>query len=254
LASYGPGAGPWETGKPEDFGLSQEKLEEADAIIEEKLAFDDNERFCFLLVKDGVLVHEHYYGDHTADERHTVYSVGKTVSSSLVGVAVSKGLLDLDTPIHEYGVDVSHFGKFGDQVTTRSLLGQNSGEGKYAPGSKYIYDSGQYINTISAVLDQVTPDGVGVGQWGTEHLTSKMGMQEYWQHQQQAINVGSGPPASCRELARIGQLLLNRGKWPVGSVLNSTLSGKEHRQVEQLISEDYLSQMTSPAYPVSVYI
>ena len=244
---------------PESHGLSTIKLEQAGKRLEEALAAGRNERYCFLLVKDGVLVHEQYYGSHSADEKHTVFSVGKTWASALVGVAVSKGLLDIDRPIVEYGVDVSDFGVYGSKVTTRAILGQASGEGKHEPGSKYIYDSGRWINTISTVLDKVT-GGVGVGKWGTEHMTELLGAPGFWANQQDNIAVGGGQSATCRELARMGQLLLNRGKWVVGGSSSSgnnataaAAAASKPRRIEQLISADYVSQMTSPAFPDANY-
>lgn len=88
-------------------------------------------RFCLLVVKDGVIMHEAVYANTTA----TVYesdSLGKTITASVVATAVEHGLVDLDTPIHTYGVapgqanwsasGVDYF----EQVTLRHLLGQHT--------------------------------------------------------------------------------------------------------------------------------
>ena len=55
---------------------------------------------CFLVVKDGELVHEQYYANHSSTTYETD-SLAKTMVAQLVGVAVTKGLLDLDTPISQ---------------------------------------------------------------------------------------------------------------------------------------------------------
>ena len=60
-------------------------------------------------------------------------------------------------PVAEYGVEPrADFGPYWPRVTTRHLLSQTSGEGRYEPGTEFLYDSGQWINHISYVLDKVT--------------------------------------------------------------------------------------------------
>lgn len=230
FGQYGPGPHEWEVGSPEDHGLDSDELAKAASNVHEL-----SQRYCFLVVKDGVLVHETYWSGNK-DTTHPSYSVGKTFASSLVGVAVKQGLLDIDRPLAEYGVTPrADFGDYWDKITTRSLLGQASGEGKYAPGTDFKYDSSTYINHISYVLNKAV--GEGTGKWGTEHLTTPLGVPKFWSSQQGDIGVGGGQQATCRDLARIGQLILNKGKWPVNGELT------------ELMSEKYVEEMTSPAYP-----
>eukprot|EP00729_Bicosta_minor_P027883 gene27883-11534_t len=58
--TLGPGAGPWVLESPEHHGLSSAKL---------KLAADRvkriRERYCFVVIKDGALVHESYFANST---------------------------------------------------------------------------------------------------------------------------------------------------------------------------------------------
>lgn len=152
------------------------------AKVHEGLAFGDNERYCFLVVKDGALVHETYWGNNNKDSTHTTYSVGKTAASLLTGVAVGKGILDIDRTLKSYGVEPqADFGPFFKNATTRHFLSQSSGEGRFEPGTKYMYDSRTWINHISKVLGKVT--GEGVGTWATKHLTGPLGMPAYWANQ-----------------------------------------------------------------------
>jgi len=72
-------------------GLDPALVARADAEVE-----GIAKRYCFVLVKDGLIVHERYYGGSAQDGTHTAYSTGKTMASAAVGVAVTQGLLDLD--------------------------------------------------------------------------------------------------------------------------------------------------------------
>lgn len=231
FGQYGPGPNEWQIDSPEKHGLDSDELDKAARNVQEI-----NERYCFLVVKDGVLVHETYWKGNK-DTTHTAYSVGKTFASSLVGVAVTQGKLDIDIPLAEYGVTPKvDFGDYWEKVTTRTLLGQASGEGKYAPGTEFIYDSSSYIDHISYVLNKAV--GEGTGKWGTTHLTEPLGTPGFWSTQQGDIQVGGGQQASCRDLARIGQLIINKGKWI-----------DANGELFQLIDEKYIEEMTSPAYP-----
>ena len=67
-------------------------------------------RDCFLVVKDGVLLHEEYYGGVTADAPIATDSVGLLATMALVGVAEAQGLFNLDTPLATYGVNAGKGG------------------------------------------------------------------------------------------------------------------------------------------------
>jgi len=240
-ALQGPGNGAWKRGLPAFHGLSHAKLEEATQRVDAALgAGVGAERYCFLMVKDGKIVHEHYYGDNKESDKNIVWSVGKTAAAAMVGQAVEQGLMDIDKPLEELGVEPrADFGRFWPQVTTRSILGQASGEGEYAPGTYYKYDSGRWINHISYAVNKAV--GEPTGRWATKNFAEPMGIPDFWANQQNDISVGGGQYATCRDLARLGQLLLNKGKW--------TVDGKD----VQLISEKYFEQMTAPAFPAANY-
>lgn len=154
-ADLGPGAGPWIVGPPEQHGLSTASLEFG-AVRAAELA---PVRHCLVVATDGVVVHESYYGGRNSSSLVTIDSVGKTLTALIVGAAVTQGLLDIDRPIHSYGVKPAagvDWGGYWLNVTTRHLLGQSSGQGKYPPGTAFTYDSGDYIGHLSPLLRAVT--------------------------------------------------------------------------------------------------
>lgn len=156
-AGLGPGSKEWQVDTPENHGLDSAKLKAA-AELTAKIA---PERYCLLVIKDGYLIHESYFGN-TSESLYETDSLGKTVTAALFGSAVQDGLIDIDKPLVEYGVkpttnfEYGHsWGKFFPNVTTRTLLAQSSGYGVVEPGSEFTYDSEEYIQHLSYALAAV---------------------------------------------------------------------------------------------------
>src|SRR3954469_18661390 len=55
-----------------------------------------------LIIKNGVIVYERYARGYDASKRHISWSVAKSVTSALTGVAVQKGALTLDQSICDF--------------------------------------------------------------------------------------------------------------------------------------------------------
>jgi CubicO group peptidase (beta-lactamase class C family) len=84
--------------------------------------------------------HRRSYGPgNSTESKFETDSVGKTMSAAVIGTAVTQGLLDLDKPLHEYGVKAAANWSVGGtdffpQATARAILSQSSGYGRVAPG------------------------------------------------------------------------------------------------------------------------
>merc|ERR1712107_215901 len=87
-------------------------------------------------------------------------------------------------------------------------------EGRDGPGVAWAYDSdGLYwVNNLTLIFKNATgraPSEVWRNQF---HRTLGMSANFSWSN---ADNVWAwGSEGTCRDYARIGQLLLNKGKWP----------------------------------------
>ena len=131
-----------------------------------------------------------------------------------------------------------------DNITARHLLSQSSGcvsgVGCTAPpGAAFTYDSDQYIQHLSQLIHRVTK--MPAAGWATTQLAEKLGIPDFFKDDGVAgggfsasgghrpnPNPGpkpkpkltccfgffSGQMASCREVARLAQIILNRGLWP----------------------------------------
>jgi CubicO group peptidase (beta-lactamase class C family) len=209
---------------------------------------------CVAVVKDGRLVHDAYFGGTGERTQARVYSITKSLTALLVGMQVDDGALALDGSASEQ-VDEWR-GTAAGEVTVRSLLSMTSGRQwseatdrqmirattdqtgfavaapqQTKPGERWVYDNAA-AQTLEAVLDDATDDG-DVAAFASERLLAPLGMRDTtWGRDGagQALTY-SGAESTCLDLARVGHLMLNHGRW--GD--------------QQLVSAETVRQITSPS-------
>jgi CubicO group peptidase (beta-lactamase class C family) len=197
----------------------------------------------FLMTREGEVVYEWYTPGHSAETPVMVFSVSKSILSMLVGIAIQDGLIGSDTdPITEYVPEMSEGGL--DAVSIRSLLTMDSslayveGDNPFGehvefnytsdlstatlglrvrpePDPVFRYKSGDYAvlglmldrvlgeQTISAYLQDRLREPLGSEDeavWSTDH---EDGLERTW----------CCLATSARDLARLGQLMVDDGVW-----------------------------------------
>ncbi|NVB36478.1 serine hydrolase [Pseudenhygromyxa sp. WMMC2535] len=219
----------WEEGEPEDHGLSSVELE---AFAEVAGELDSS---CLMVIHDGVLVGEWYWDGF---DRHTdlsnIFSVTKSITSILVGIAEHQGLLSIDDPASD---SISTWvGTASEGVTIQNLISNDSGrfwsfqsdyndldvatdKTAYGVGLSQQYAAGtmwEYNNSAIQTLQEVLSTAVGqdLDSYAQENLFEPIGATMSLGHD------GSGNPmtyqgvsASCDDLARLGYLALRHGYW-----------------------------------------
>jgi CubicO group peptidase (beta-lactamase class C family) len=249
-SSLGPGRGEWQRGRPEDHNLTAPLLEDAARQLQREAPVKE----CFAVAKDGELLYELDYRREAGKPAPLIESdsAGKTITALLVGVLVTKHSLDLDSTLESHGVrpqaDWGPGNKYFPNVTIRHVLSQTSGIGKYEPGEAFTYDSGDYLQHLTALIAAVS--GQAPKAWAKESLGVPLGIPElYANDSYTAINpsdddnitAGGSQFLSCVQMLRFGQLMNNRGWWP-------DAEGTPTR----LISEAYIEQMLTPQYPNAI--
>ena len=80
--------------------------------------------------------------------------------------------------------------------------------------------------------------------WATEHFAKPMGFPDVFvdndQYVYPNVSIGGGQHMTCRQIARIGQLLLNKGKWPSQTASDGGSSGGDGDDALELIDKDYM--------------
>lgn len=168
-----------------------------------------------------------------------VASLQKSVVSLLTGIALDKGLLELDRQVSAYlGVGWSRAGQHESAITVRHLLSMTSGltpslEYEAPAGTLWRYNTRAY-SRLPSVLEAVA--GKDIGTLMESWLTEPLGLKgTAWRERPWVTaSVDANPLGlytSARDLARIGELILTRGAW----------------EGRSLVSEDYLEAATSPS-------
>jgi len=90
----------------------------------EEFARSDLLSRCLLIVKDGYIVFEKYYGDGKEDQSSNLWSVTKSFTSAIVGILVSRNLVtSVDQPMTAYLPNYPEFG----EIKIRHVLTHTSG-------------------------------------------------------------------------------------------------------------------------------
>lgn len=220
----------WSTADPAKLGLDTVALKEHLHICRSSGA-----DACFVAYR-GVIVQE-WYGPEYAFPMPTMSSV-KSWTGLLVGMLIADGKIkSLDQPVADFVPEWTAGARAG--VTVRQLLTMTSGLGRrsatsgadmsvgfvsnkdsfvvtlplqWQPGSRWEY-SNEGAQLLSPLLDRAA--GIPSQQYAKERLFGPLGMDSTELRLDQAGHAWTYADAktTLRDFARIGQLMLNRGRW-----------------------------------------
>ncbi|WP_374456704.1 serine hydrolase domain-containing protein [Nocardioides sp.] len=218
----------WPVRTPSSLGLRGGVLE---AGAKEAKRLDST---CFAVVKDGKLAFEASWRMER-DVPREVFSITKSVASTLVGIAVRDGDLRLDDRVSTYVPQWR--GTPSETVTVRNLLSNDSGRfwsmqsdyadllaaksrtkyaigltQQHAPGSAWAYNNAA-IQVLEPVLEKAT--GMRVAKFARTRLFEPLGMTNselITDRSDNAAMVFYGLRTTCLDLARFGSLYLGRGR------------------------------------------
>ncbi len=190
---------------------------------------------CLLVTRHGRIAAEWYWNDTDATSSQEVFSVSKSVASTLVGIAQADGLFDVDDAASDH-ID-AWVGTPSEDVTIENLLSNDSGREwsfaidytqlpgqpdldafatglaqEYEPGESWAYNNAA-IQTLDVVLREAT--GEHAADFATERLFEPIGMDDTSMSVDGAGNTKMfmGVQSTCEDLARFGYLFLREGSW-----------------------------------------
>jgi CubicO group peptidase (beta-lactamase class C family) len=237
----------WEISSPTAEGMDETLMAEAYELFCDKGHYYN--ALALLVVRNDKLVFETYSRSPEDRERpHHVQSVTKSVTSLVFGIVREAGYFpDLDTACASIMPQAFSGSPDKSGITLRHLLTMRSGiafdnddfsvelhikapadpvayileKPMYAgPGEKYYYrDCDPHL--LSALVHHVT--GKTLEQWAILHLFPEIGITGYvWLKDPEGTTTGAyGIYLKPRDLARVGQLVLQHGSWNAVEVIPS---------------------------------
>ena len=217
----------WETTDPASLGWCPDRIDSLYAYL------DQHNTKAFIVLKDGKIVLEHYVGTFTQDSLWYWASAGKTLTSTIVGIAQEEGFLDINSPTSTYlGTGwTSETPAQEAQITVRNQLTMTSGmndagSDPYCTDPScltYIADAGTrwaYHNAPYTLLDQVVAQATGqtFSQYFNTKLRNPIGMNGLWVQ----VDENNLYFSTARSMARFGLLALNRMVWAGDTILHDT--------------------------------
>ncbi|MDR3509630.1 MAG: serine hydrolase [Caulobacteraceae bacterium] len=202
-----------------------------------------------LIVQNGRLVFERYGADHGPTVRHVSWSMAKSITQALVGIAVGEGRVNIDQPLKTVAhpdpkltlrslVTLTDGLKWDegtyspvDSDATKMLYGPGRLDGaaylaarprQYPPGTHWNYSTGAFQLAAAELQAHLFPDAVTpearrrtMSDWIRARLFQPLGMTTALAEFDPAGTFygGSLVYASARDFARFGELYRLDGVW-----------------------------------------
>ncbi|WP_303317966.1 serine hydrolase [Flavivirga abyssicola] len=229
-----------------------------------QLQIKENKIHSVLLVKNDQIIIEEYFGENSVNNQHDLRSATKSITSILMGIAVDKGFVkNVNDPISKYLnslVPTKNLDERKKEITIEHLLTMSTGldcndwDKKSKGQEDKIYKKNDWlqyflnlpmINKPGTVSNYCTigqilateiisqTSGITIDKFAEKYLFNPLGINNVnWGHTSKKEIIPSGKRLymTSRDMAKIGQLILNKGKW----------NGK------QVVSEKWIEKSTTP--------
>lgn len=192
----------------------------------------------FMLLRHGNVVAEGWWAPYGPTSPHFLYSLSKSFTSSGIGLAVAEGLLTVDDPVLKFFPDEAPADPSDNlkAMTVKHLLSMNTGHQEdttaavfwedddnwprvflslpveHEPGTWFVYNTAATY-MLSAIITKLT--GQSLLDYLTPRLFEPLGIENpTWEVDPKGINLGgTGLHITTEDIARFGQMYLQKGLW-----------------------------------------
>ncbi|MCR9204277.1 MAG: beta-lactamase family protein, partial [Halobacteriovoraceae bacterium] len=236
----------WKTKSLEKAGFDRKKFQKLlDYVWEDE---GNHKSDAFVVIKDGYVVYEGYDRGYNPKRKHMFWSFSKSLTSTLIGAAVHKGILDLDMKAKNFYPEMDR--DKAKDVTLRHIINMSSGFKFYEENpvnialsdSIFVYYSRSAYKNVALKVAKTDMKHAPDQQfnYGTHEPMLAMGIlkkamnnpEAYanfpWDALLNPLNMksvvferdlsgtflgGSGGWGTAKDFAKIGYLMLNNGAW-----------------------------------------
>ncbi len=229
-AAENPPTGGLPRSTPEAQGISSEAIRAFVEAADKEITTMHS----FMIVRHGHVIAEGWWKPQTAETAHIMNSLSKSFTSTAVGLVIEEGKLSLDDEVLKFFPDSAPAAPSANlkAMRVRDLLTMSTGHEsepkftkevpwvqtflahpvKFKPGTHFMYNTpATYI--LSAIVQKVT--GKTVLEYLTPRLFEPLGIDKpTWGTSPQGITFGGyGLFIRTEDVAKFGQLYLQKGKW-----------------------------------------
>jgi CubicO group peptidase (beta-lactamase class C family) len=250
----------WETSSLQAEGLDAGRINQ---LMQKIVSGEFQHYHSIVIVKNGKLVLDEYFGGYNPDRIHTIQSATKSIASILTGIALDRGVItSLDEKVYTffpnrkgtiwvdkpYTITLKHAltmtagldwdertYPYGDPRNANTamnrsddwidfILNTNMAE---PPGTRFNYTSGLSV-LLGAVIQNSSE--LETDKFAAKYLFGPLGISEYhwYKSRRGTIHTGGGLHLRPRDMAKIGYMLASNGRW----------------QGRQIVSRSYIAEAT----------
>ena len=226
---------------PEKEGVSSQGIIDfLDAAAKSK-----NEFHSIMILRHGKVIAEGWWNPYKPELRHTLYSTSKSFTATAIGFAASEKKLSVNDKVISFFPESlpDTISQFLSEMRVRDLLSMSAGqepdptfkivsndsnwvkkflttEVVHEPGTKFLYNTlATYM--LSAIVQKVT--GEKVVDFLKPRLFQPLAIEGMdWEVDPRGISTGGwGLRLKTEDMAKFGQLFLQKGKWNGKQILSA---------------------------------
>ncbi len=234
----------WDTLSPSSLGWCTDRIDSLYSYLEEQ-----NSK-AFIVLKDGKIVLEKYFGSFTRDSIWYWASAGKTITSFLIGKAQEDGFLSINDTSSKYlGAGWTSCTKQQeDSITIRHQITMTTGLDDGVPdnhctldsclnylapaGSRWAYHNAPYT-LLEKVLENATSQPINA--YTQTALKNRTGITGAWV----TVDYDNVFYSKARSMARFGLLLQNKCTWNTDTLLHDSIYIHDMMNTSQPLNYGY---------------
>tara|TARA_B100000700_G_scaffold172417_1_gene190441 strand:- start:646 stop:2127 length:1482 start_codon:yes stop_codon:yes gene_type:complete len=244
----------WNIKDPEEVGIDPSEVEKLIEFITEPSLNTQ----AAILIQNNNIISEYYADGYNKDDLVTSWSVAKSFSSTIIGIAVDEGYIkSVNDSLANYIPE--WVGKPQENISLKYLLGMRSGmDDHLGIGVYFQYDMVSYSldreisrepgivfsysNEDSMLLGRIIENATGIDfqEYADTRLFNKLGIKETWWTDKEGNTLTyAGLDMTARDFAKFGLMIAQEGRWLDQQIVSESWINEATKEFDNLASYGY---------------